>query len=47
MMESAGLARFYRVGRARVVEDAQVELVRRWLERRGLVEAVETVVLTA
>jgi hypothetical protein len=35
-VEAADLARFRRVGRARVISDDQVQVVRGWLERRGL-----------
>jgi hypothetical protein len=37
-VEAAGLARFRRIGKARVVAADQVETVRAWLERRGLLK---------
>jgi hypothetical protein len=36
MLEAAGLAKFERIGRARVVQDGQLPFVRDWLQRRGL-----------
>jgi hypothetical protein len=36
MLEAAGLAKFERIGRARVVLDGQLPFVRDWLQRRGL-----------
>jgi hypothetical protein len=41
MMEAAGLIRFRRVGTARLIEDGQVEQVKGWLRRRGLLAAAE------
>jgi DNA-binding GntR family transcriptional regulator len=40
-VEAAGLVHFERIGLARIIEDSQIQAIRDWLERRGLLKSVE------